>query len=242
MWVSCAHRFTVDAVTCLWLCPSRARPTRLGELAGSWAETISQPAAAELRVIVDDDDPRRLEYPSLGPGMSYRFAEAGHGGLASLLNKHAVKAARPGHYAAVGFLGDDHRMRTPGWDRILDDVFGRGLAVAYGDDLHQGEKLPTAVMISSKIIAALGYMCPPGQVHLYLDDFWRTLGDALGCLTYLPHLTIEHEHPHAGKAQWDDGYQRVNDPALYETDKAAYDRFLAGQWPGDLARLKAALG
>ena len=144
-------------------------------------------------------------------------------------------------YEAVGFLGDDHRPRTPGWDtRLLAALDGRP-GVAYGDDLHQGGRLPTAVVISSAIIRTLGYMVPPGQDHLYLDDFWRQLGLDLGRLEYVPDVIVEHCHPNAGKAPWDDGYERVNSPAQNTADSAAYARFMSSAWPEDLARLRAGL-
>jgi hypothetical protein len=97
------------------------------------------------------------------------------------------------------------------------------------------------VVISSVIIRALGYMVPPGLEHLYLDDFWKRLGQDLGHLEYLPDVIIEHCHPNAGKATWDDGYERVNSPGQNAWDRAAYGAFLGGRWPGELARLRAGL-
>lgn len=67
------------------------------------------------------------------------------------------------------------------------------------------------------------------------------LGNDLGCLSYLPDVIIEHLHPGAGKAEWDERYAAVNSPERNASDKAAFDRFLADTWPADLARLKEAL-
>jgi hypothetical protein len=139
-------------------------------------------------------------------------------------------------------MGDDHLPRSPGWDEQLVDALGGRPGVAYGNDLVKGETIPTAAVISADIVMALGYLVPPRLEHLYFDDFWKALGQAVGNLAYLPGVTIEHLHPIAGTADWDDGYRRANDPGQFARDKAAYDEFLNEQWPGDLARLRRELG
>ena len=213
----------------IMLCPSRGRPGNITELRGAWDEVTD---SADLLVAVDDDDPMVAEYEDVRVLSSPRR-------LGPILNALAVEAAAG--YEAVGFLGDDHRPRTPGWDtRLLAALDGRP-GVAYGNDLHQGGKLPTAVVISSVIIQELGYMVPPVLEHLYLDDFWRRLGLDLGHLEYLPDVIIEHCHPNAGKASWDDGYERVNSPGQDTADSAAYGQFMSSAWPTDLTRLRAGL-
>jgi hypothetical protein len=66
-------------------------------------------------------------------------------------------------------------------------------------------------------------MAPPTLTHLYVDNAWLDLGRALESITYLPDTVIEHLHPHAGKAEPDEGYERVNGDAMYDADRAAYD-------------------
>jgi hypothetical protein len=189
---------------------------------------------ADLLITCDDDDPAAGQY---GPGVRVM---SGPRRLGPILNALAVAAAP--RYEAVGTLGDDHRPRTPGWDRRLMTALAGRPGVAYGDDLFQGPLLPTAVVISSAVILALGYMVPPGVMHLYMDNFWLRLGHDLGVLEYCPDVIIEHVHPSAGKAEWDDGYARVNSAENAAADYTAWDDFLHGQWPGDLARLRETLG
>lgn len=213
----------------IMLCPSRGRPGNITELRAAWDEVTDN---AELLVAVDDDDPKLPEYGDARVLSSPRR-------LGPILNALAAEAASG--YDAVGFLGDDHRPRTPGWDtQLLAALDGRP-GVAYGNDLHQGGRLPTAVVISSAVIRALEYMVPPVLEHLYLDDFWRQLGLDLGHLEYLPDVIIEHCHPNAGKASWDDGYERVNSPEQNTADSAAYTQFMSSVWPSDLARLRETL-
>lgn len=131
----------------------------------------------------------------------------------------------------IGFMGDDHRPRTAGWDDIfthaLDEMGG---GVAYGNDLIQGANLPTHVVMSSTIIAALRGMAPTTLTHLYVDNYWKALGEGIGRLSYLNDVIVEHMHPIAGKAEWDDGYRRVNDGALYQRDANAFTRYCEDEY------------
>jgi len=217
------------------ICPSRGRPGAVAELRRAWEDTG---ATADLLVVVDHDDPELRAYAMGGPVLVSRTG----GGLGPVLNAAAEHVLGVPGVEAVGFLGDDHRPRTAGWDKaLLEAATSPGPGVAYGDDLHQGEKLPTAVVIAAPVVAALGYMVPPGMVHLYVDDFWRLLGESLGALRYCPAVVLEHLHPHAGKAAWDEGYLRVNDAAVWAADRARLDAYLAGFWPGELERVRAAV-
>ncbi len=212
------------------LCPSRSRPGNIAELRTLWPAVTSE---AALVVAVDEDDPDLPAYQRDG---DVRVMTAGLG-LGAILNKLAAELAPS--CTAIGFLGDDHRPRTHDWDRRLLDVLRERPGIAYGNDLNKGEQLPTAVVISAPVITALGYLCPPGVRHLYLDDFWLQLGHSLDSVHYCPDVIIEHMHPDVGKAEWDDGYRRVNSGEQYAADNPAYLRFLAESWPADLARVLA---
>src|SRR6185369_12372824 len=144
---------------------------------------------------------------------------------------------------AIGFMGDDHRPRTHGWDKAyLDALREMGTGIVYGNDLLQGERLPTQVAMTSDIVRALGYMAPPKLVHLYFDNFWLDLGKAADCIRYLPDVVVEHMHPIAGKAKWDDGYKRVNASSMYEHDAAAYAEYKRDHFADDVARVVALRG
>jgi len=59
-----------------------------------------------------------------------------------------------------------------------------------------------------------------------LDNFWMTLGKDLNALRYIPEVVLEHLHPVAGKAEWDEGYRDVNAEEVYSADKKALDDYL----------------
>ena len=215
------------------LVPSRGRPQNIEDLLFSLQETKT---ASELIVIVDDDDETLDQYIELGCKIM-------------MIAKQGKGMARPLNFAAnifkddyrhFAFIGDDHRPRTEYWDQklinALDEV---GTGIAYGDDLLQGENLPTAVAMSGDIVRALEGMVPPGFIHLYLDNFWMQLGKDLKSFIYLPDVIIEHLHPVAGKAQWDENYRSVNAEEVYSADAKAFDQYINSQAYQDL--LKALL-
>lgn len=142
-------------------------------------------------------------------------------------------------YEYIAFMGDDHWIKTYAWDKkLLSPLKDIRYGMSYGNDLIQGERLPTAVVINSEIISRLGYMCPPNQEHLYLDDFWLMLGTVLGTIHYVPDVIIEHMHFSVGKSDNDEIYSASNAPSLYESDLIKYQFYLSDQFPQDLMRLK----
>jgi hypothetical protein len=149
------------------------------------------------------------------------------------LNAAAVENANK--YEYIGFMGDDHRTRTPGWDEKVIEAL-QDHNVVYGNDLIWGEGLPTAVFLRSEVVQKLGYMAPPELIHLYLDNFWLELGKATS-IKYLPDVIIEHLHPSVGKAQWTDSYKEVNDQALYQADEKAFKNYLETRFEDDLRKL-----
>ena len=142
-------------------------------------------------------------------------------------------------YDYICFMGDDHLPRTGGWDTKLAEAIGTDAGIAYGNDLLQGENLPTAVVMSSKIIRALGFMSPPALKHLFLDNFWLAMGQALGNANYVPDVIIEHLHYTNGKAEHDDRYAAVNNPEMHNGDQAIFAEYLATEFSNDVENVKA---
>lgn len=217
--------------------PSRGRPEAAAQLAAAFAETCT--ADTLLQFAVDDNDPQQGEYLDLVTvGVGYNAGSSRT--MNEALNRAATQDVASYGPFAVAFMGDDHRPRTKGWDTAyLAALHELGTGVVYGDDLFQGQNLPTQCAMTADIIHELGYMAPPPLTHLFLDNFWMTLGFAAGCLRYLPGVVVEHVHPAAGKAKWDADYARVNSSEMYRKDEAAFKAYMAEQFPADLAKVKA---
>lgn len=246
--------------------PSRGRPQNAEALARAVFDTAERDDTRFI-LAVDDDDPHRASYLEVArrwqgvlifiPGPRLR--------LAGTLNAIATQMAARPENAAIGFMGDDHRPRTLGWDRRIRDALatppssptGPGPAFAYGNDLVHGERIPTSIFMTKSVVSTLGYVVPtarptstdrnptaPPLTHLHLDTVWREWATAIDRRCYLPGVVIEHVHPIAGKAAWDDGYAEANSPTQYQQDQDAYDAYHARTGPGgfddDVRKLRRA--
>lgn len=217
--------------------PSRGRPDAAVELAQAFRDTG---ASARLVFAVDDDDETRAQYARalrVYPDTTIHYGRAPSNmvralnGVADLYRNEAF---------AIGFMGDDHRPRTDGWDRLyVDALRALGTGIVYGDDLLQGRNIPTQCAMTADIVRVLGHMAPPTLTHLYVDNYWRDLGEAVGCLLYLPDVVVEHMHPVVGKADWDDGHRRVNAPDMYRRDAEAYRLYADEYLAADVAKVVA---
>lgn len=199
------------------ICPSRERPDNIVALRDAIASTATEPVP--LVVGVDGDDPRLEQYKAID-GITLVVGPAGR--LGPWLNLLALNFT--GDQRVIGFLGDDHRPRTRGWNEAVVAAAGRK-GIVYGNDLFQGANLPTAVFITRNIIEALGYMVPKGIIHLFADNAWKVLGEQGECLTYLSAVVIEHCHPFAGKTEEDESYKRNNGVEVYNHDEMVFDQW-----------------
>jgi hypothetical protein len=223
-------------VSLLVIVPSRGRPASVHRLCQEWAATST--AGAELLVCLDDDDLTADDYPTSGDYPFLWYSIGPRDGFAPRLSAEAVDAAPL--YDVLGSWGDDHVPRTPGWDRaILDALPSTGFA--YGDDLIQGERIPTACHMTSDIVTALGWMTPPGFAHMYVDDVWRDLGQAIDRITYLPDVIIEHLHPLVLGLEADALVIDANSDEAMAADRHRYQEWKTQTMPGNVATLQALL-
>ena len=202
------------------LTPSRNRPQNIVDMIESLEKTQTK---SDFIVIVDDDDVMLDRY--LATGADVFMVERRGKGMAKPLN--FVANHLKDKYRHFAFIGDDHRPRSEHWDlEFINNLDEFETGIVYGDDLFQGKNLATQVGMSGDIVRALNGMTPPGLIHLYLDNFWMKLGNDLGALRFLPNVVIEHLHPVAGKAQWDEGYKAVNAEEVYSADAQAFKEYI----------------
>lgn len=213
----------------LVMVPSRGRPENIRRLVENW------PTDVDLLVAVDDDDPKLSEYQDIPNGIRY-LVTGPRLRLGPTLN--AICGAPAILYKYVGFMGDDHLPRTPDWHvRVIEELERLQAGFVYGNDLLQGERLPTAVFMTSNIIQTLGKMVPKELVHMYLDDAWLAWGKGMNSITYLPDVVIEHIHPVANKTQRDIGYDEAD--SFMNQDRENWQKYIStGQLEEDIVRLE----
>lgn len=210
------------------LTPSLGRPNAARELAQAIRETAR--GTVDLVVAVDDGD-----HSPYTEDDGYTLVVGPPQGLTGWTNTLAEQYRHS--HTHLASLGDDHRPRTPGWDVALCAAIDRmgGTGFAYADDLHRGQLLPTAIVMSSTVVKRLGWMALPGTRHMYIDKAWRELGKAAGLLAYCPDVVIEHLHPVAQKARWDRTYQQAAE--FYKEDRDVFEAWEREHLASDVARL-----
>jgi hypothetical protein len=228
--------------------PSRGRPAQARRTIQAIRATAVRPSTS-IVLAVDANDPklpayqamvRDLPRPLFGwdqPNLVI-LEPSETGDLVKATNTVSMRIAEADPDCIIGNLGDDHRPRTEAWDRrIVEALADPG--IAYGDDLFQKHELPTAPFISASIVLALGWYALPTCRHLFIDNAWKDIGTLTGRLHYLPDVVIEHLHPLAGKAQWDEGYERANRRSTIEEDGAAYHYWREHYMAADVAAVQS---
>jgi len=216
----------------LIIIPSRDRVSNVERAISAIKET-----AVMSDIVIGLDDDNESIYPRID-GAVYEVNERLR--MNGTLNLLAIKYVS--NYQTITFMGDDHLPRTYGWDaKLYSFIEKRGYGVAYGNDLLAKKDLPTAVMMSSNIISTLGFMSPPEQIHMFLDNFWKAVGERLEAIAYFEDVIIEHMHAYVGKSELDEMYLSVNNPEVGSHDGKKYGEYINTKFENDVAKLKKAL-
>lgn len=214
--------------------PTRSRPASMLRLTEAFENTCLN-RATHLHWIVDSDDPELSGYRdafsrALREHKSLWIVPPGPPGIVHPLNFVVRELFQPGEDERngcvidfVGFMGDDHLPRTKNWDdKLTDELRILKTGIVYGDDLFQHERLPTAAFMTANIPDRLGFMAPNELRHLYVDDYWKDLGNGIGKLLYYPEVVIEHLHYLNSKSIQDETYERNNNARAASADRAMY--------------------
>jgi len=182
---------------------------------------LNSEGLSDLCIALDDDDD--FKYPRRD-GVIYEVNPRVR--MIPTLNQVAVKYKD--EYKYIAFFGDDHVIQTK-WESEFIEFFksNNNVGIAYANDLLQGERLPTAVCLTSNIVDALGYMVPTNLVHMYADNFWLDLGRELNMIKYFDHVIFEHIHPDNGKAVRDSQYADAAAVAPY--DQQQYQLYIQSE-------------
>jgi hypothetical protein len=212
----------------LLIVPTKGRPEKHLEFYESFKINST---VADLVFVLSLGD---IQYPRI-PGVKYETVDSPT--MSGKLNNIAVKYAND--YDYIAFMGDDVRIRTNAWDaKMLDEISSIPNAIAYGNDLYQGEELPTAVLLDSNIVRTLGFMSPPEFNHLYIDNFWKKLGEGLSSLKYFSEIILEHLHFTIGKAVEDNTYRESSSNQAFLEDREAYHNYIDNNLDNDIAKLR----
>lgn len=206
--------------------PSRGRPENIARLLKALGDTK---ADVDLIVGVDQDDPKIDDYYALVNGADFTLVVSPERRrFGPTLNALALRFAD--EYDYLAWMGDDHLPVTEGWDkRYREELDRMGAGIVYGNDLVQGENIPTQMGFTPNIVKALGFAVPEGFIHLYIDNYFLELGRAIGGVSYLPDVIVQHLHPCAGGAKEDQTYKEANSPENWSNDFHRFEAYMMNE-------------
>ena len=202
----------------LIIVPSRGRPGNVARLLG--AVHMNRRLETHVCLAVDDDDESLHDYEDImqrSGADGDEIITGSRDGLAGWTNQVAL--LKSADYRYLASFGDDHIPRTRGFDKALcrgiEDMGGTGFTYPW-DGLR--EDVPEAVVMSSDIVQALGWMCEPSLHHYYIDNVWADLGRGAGCLRHLRAVAVDHLNAASGRAPGDATYASASEKLLQDRD------------------------
>jgi len=222
------------------LVPSRGRPKSVTRL----TEACKALCTSDYQLVwaFDDDDPDLTENMERAhwTAAPYIFHGARQG-LAAWTNE--MWRELEGEFRFFASIGDDHEPLTPRWDDLMIAALEtNGGGFAYCDNGHPDPNWPEMCVVSAEILSELGWFAEPTMLHYCIDVVWRDLGEAAGCLYYLPDVVMLHHNwaLHPGRPElrdqtyWDNQLRGREDVHAHETWQ---DKRKAG----DVTKVTAAL-
>lgn len=209
----------------LVIVPTKGRPHKILEFYDLF---LKNSEISDLCLGIDEDEidiyPKNLNaIYDINPNMR----------LVPKLNTIAMKYVDD--YKYICFMGDDVRTKTKGWDTILTEPLRDNIAISYGNDQHNGIRLPNTIVVNSEFIKALGWMVPPVTNHYFMDNFYLDTGVELDILHYFPDVDLEHLHHWVGKAEMDSTY--IEGGSISE-DGVKYIKYKQSTWQEDVNKIR----
>ena len=142
-------------------------------------------------------------------------------------------------YETLSCIDDDTVVETDGWDLYLAlPLKAKGYGVSWGNDgIHQGQ-IPTKWTMTTNIVSSLGFIAPPGLIHLYVDNLWHRIGEVLNSAHYAPSVLMTHHHWINKKAPMDATYAENNTKEVWAHDEKVFTEYITGQFHEDIERIK----
>lgn len=214
----------------MWILTSLGRPDRIRKVVESYVW------GAQSRVILAlwEGDKRLKEYLAQKWPGGWQTKIVRMRGNGPTYNE--IFAMYPNE-SCYGFLADDAILGEQGMLRVLEQEAG-DWNVAYANDQHWGEQLPTMPCLGGELVRAVGYLAPESLIHWAIDNAWGEVGRRLNCLRYRADLTYTHLNPVFGTAPDDSTYQWARN--LSPEWERVYRGWLVNELPKAVERVSSA--
>ena len=195
----------------MWILSSMGRPDRIRKLVDSYDWGAGH---SPVLLTLAERDARLHEYLSQEWPASWRIEIVQALGNGPTYNEILLRYPDEPCY---GFLADDQILETSGM--LVDlELAACDWNVAYANDKHHGESIPTMPCLGGELVRAVGYLSPRTIIHWGIDCCWYEIGKRLGTLRYQPDLTYEHQNPVWGTAPDDRTYRLARQRSFGYTD------------------------
>jgi len=210
------------------LIPTRKRTNNVSRLVESIKNTTTDLTNIELCFYLDDDDNESLELVSTiantisTKAVQGTYIESQRTPTFFMQNELSKLCTGP----IIFYGADDIVFRTKNWDIVINNLFDKyedKILLAYAPDGFQSGSVPVAThgFIHRNWIDLIGYLFP-NIFNVAYNDTWLTeISELIHRRFYLTDMYIEHMHPAANKAKWDDVYlskkeTNGNEKLIYE--------------------------
>ena len=137
------------------------------------------------------------------------------------------------HEPWYGLITDHSRPETRDWSYQIEQAVKPRNMVLVNDTKNRMNpetgyrRITSASCYGGELIRDLGWVWLPTVVHMYGDDAWERIGNALGCVTYLENVIVRDLLLRDGEIVRDESHRRLYRGRPYiPGDKQAYTDWL----------------
>ncbi len=138
----------------------------------------------------------------------------------------------------VGFLGDDTRFETVGWDVQVIKAMTEP-AFCWGSDGHD-HPWPSTVFITKSIVDALGYMVPPTLRRGFFDVAWVNLARLTRTEKVIPAM-FRHDNSAGDPKSPNFKPSHQVPPHVIASDESAFNHWMANDMKRDAQKIRHAV-
>jgi hypothetical protein len=215
----------------LIILPTKQRINDFEKFSESWMKTTK--GKSDVLVAIDMED---TTYDMVKEKYPFIYEKVEPSSVLEILNQMAVKYSK--EYKYLSFMEDDCVFVTENWENSFIDKLNEigDYGIVWGNDLINRSYIVGLPFMDSKIVDVLGYMSPPELKYLWVDHFWKKLGEDLNTLFYFPEIIVEHRHYSSGKRQKDEISSKVDSHGVIDM-KSYKENYMKNRYHSDLLKL-----
>ena len=223
-------------ITNIVMLGSRGRPALAEKCLESFKRTSH---ISDLLLIIDEDE--KDLYPTI-EGVKTVVMPASYGTTWCAKTNYFVEQKLYQGYDTFTWVDDDCVCETDAWDLLLYlPLKVKGYGVSWPNDGIQQGNLPTKGMATTNLLDIFGFFSIPGTIHLFVDNFWKRIGEELESAHYAPNVLMMHNHWVNKRAEVDKTYHLSMARETWDHDERLFTDYLTGDFHDDIDRAKKAL-